>query len=70
MHCWNQKVRLEKPSPGDRYGDVLVDTNKSLEIYRQWMAETHPAPGPGNLRRPLWFQRPFRPKDKAYYFPS
>jgi anaerobic selenocysteine-containing dehydrogenase len=70
MHCWNQKVRLEKASPGDRYGDVYVDTNKSFDIYKQWLAETRPAPGPGNLRRPLWFQRPFRPKDKAYYFRS
>jgi anaerobic selenocysteine-containing dehydrogenase len=68
MHCWNQKVRLERPAPGDRYGDVHADTNKSLEIYRQWLAETRPAPGPGNLRRPLWFQRPYRPKDRAYYF--
>jgi anaerobic selenocysteine-containing dehydrogenase len=68
MHCWNQKVRLERPSPGDRHGDVRADTNRSFEIYRQWLAETRPAPGPGNLRRPLWFQRPFRPKDSAYYF--
>jgi hypothetical protein len=67
MHCWHQKVRLELPRPGEAYGDVYVDTNRSFEIYRQWLKLTHPAPGPGNLRRPLWFQRPFRPSDDAYY---
>jgi anaerobic selenocysteine-containing dehydrogenase len=67
MHCWHQKVRLEPASPGDRYGDVLVDTNKSFKIYREWLALTRPAPGPGNLRRPLWLQRPFRPRDEAFY---
>jgi anaerobic selenocysteine-containing dehydrogenase len=68
MHCWHQKVRLELPGPGEAYGDVFVDTNRSFEIYRQWLMLTRPAPGPGNLRRPLWFQRSFRPSEKAYYF--
>ena len=26
MHCWHQKVRLEKAGPADRYGDIVVDT--------------------------------------------
>jgi anaerobic selenocysteine-containing dehydrogenase len=68
MHCWHQKVRLELPSSDETYGDILVDTNKSFAIYQQWIAMTRPAPGPGLLRRPLWFQRPFRPRDKAFYF--
>lgn len=67
MHCWHQKVCLEAPAPGDRYGDVFADTNLSFAIYKEWIAKTRPAPGPGNLRRPLWFQRPFRPKDSAFY---
>ena len=67
MHCWHQKVHLEMPAPGDQYGDIYVDTGRSFAIYKQWLALTHPAPGPGNLRRPLWLQRPFRPKDKAFY---
>ena len=29
-------------------------------------AETRPAPGPGNLRRPLQFKRVLRPTDEAY----
>jgi hypothetical protein len=27
---------------------------------------TRPAPGPGGLRRPLWFDRPLRPVRDAY----
>jgi anaerobic selenocysteine-containing dehydrogenase len=69
-HCWHQKVKLEAPAEGDRYGDIYVDTNKSFEIYREWLGMTRPAPGPDNLRRPLWFQRPFRPQEKAFYFPE
>jgi anaerobic selenocysteine-containing dehydrogenase len=68
MHCWHQKVRITPPEAGDAYGDVFVDTAKSLEIYREWLAKTRPAPGPGNLRRPLWLQRPFRPRREAFYF--
>ncbi len=70
MHCWHQRVRLEALQSGDRYGDVCVDTGRSLAVYREWLAQTRPAPGPDNLRRPLWFQRPFRPKEGAYYFKS
>ena len=66
MHCWHQKVRLEKAGPDDRYGDIYVDTQKSHEAYKEWMAETRPAPGPGGLRRPLWFDRPLRPVADAY----
>lgn len=68
MHCWHQKVRLENVRAGDRYGDIFVDTNKSMEVYRRWLALARPAPGPGNLRRPLWMKRALRPVDEAYYF--
>ncbi len=66
MHCWHQKVRLEKAAPDDQYGDIFVDTNKSMEVYRRWLDMTRPAPGPGNLRRPLWMKRALRPVDEAY----
>jgi anaerobic selenocysteine-containing dehydrogenase len=66
MHCWHQKVRIEPARPGDRYADVVVDTARSHELYKQWLAQTRPAPGPDNLRRPLWFARPVRPTDRAY----
>ena len=67
MHCWHQRVRLEKPRPGDQYGDIFVDTNKSHEVYKEWLAMTRPAPGPNGLRRPLWFKRPLRPQEDMYY---
>jgi anaerobic selenocysteine-containing dehydrogenase len=66
MHCWHQRVTLEKAEPGDRYGDIYVDTAKSHEVYKEWLAMTRPAPGPGGLRRPLWFDRPLRPIPSAY----
>ncbi len=67
MHCWHQKVKLEKAHVGDSYGDIFVDTNKSFEVYKEWLALTRPAPGPGGLRRPLWFPRALRPADEMFY---
>jgi anaerobic selenocysteine-containing dehydrogenase len=67
MHCWHQKVRLEKARPEDNYGDVSVDTEKSMEVYRNWLKLTRPAPGPDGLRRPLWFARALRPDASTYY---
>jgi len=67
MHCWHQKVKIEKAQPGDSYGDIFVDTNKSYEVYKQWLEMTRPAPGPNGLRRPLWFKRPLRPVEECYY---
>lgn len=67
MHCWHQKVSIEKARPEDQYGDCLVDTEKSMSIYREWLAMTRPAPGPNNLRRPLWLARPLRPADEMFY---
>ena len=67
MHCWHQKVTVERAHPGDEHGDVFVDTNKSFEIYKQWLAMTRPAPGPDGLRRPLWLARPLRPAEEMFY---
>ncbi|MFT5165842.1 MAG: anaerobic selenocysteine-containing dehydrogenase [Saprospiraceae bacterium] len=67
MHCWHQRVRIERPHPGDNYGDIFVDTAKSHENYKEWMKMTRPAPGPNGLRRPLWFGRPLKPDEKAFY---
>ena len=53
MHCWHQRVRLEKAGDGDNYGDIVVDTEQAHEAYKEWMHNTRPAPGPGGLRRPL-----------------
>jgi hypothetical protein len=66
MHCWHQRVRLEKAGPDDTYGDIEVDTDKAHAAYKEWMQKTRPAPGPGGMRRPYWFDRPLRPSPAAY----
>lgn len=38
MHCWLQKVRVEKTHADDEYGDVVVDTSLSREVYEEWLA--------------------------------
>lgn len=68
MHCWHQKaLKVSKAGPTDRHGDIHVDTNKSMQIYCEWLALARPAPGPDGLRRPLWFKRPLKPEKSAYY---
>ncbi len=66
MQCWHQRVRVAPAEPGDEYGDVVVDTAESRQAYRDWLAKTRPAPGPGGLRRPLWYARPLKPTPSAY----
>ncbi len=66
-HCWHQKVRVLKAEPNDRYGDVFVDSKKSMAVFRAWLKKTRPAPGPGGLRRPLWMNRPLKPVQEKFY---
>jgi hypothetical protein len=61
-------VRIEPVKPEDKYGDIFVDTNKSMEVYREWLKMARPAPGPNNLRRPLWMNRALRPDESTFYF--
>jgi hypothetical protein len=70
MHCWHQRVKVEKAGPDDRYGDISVDTAASHRLYREWMEKTRPAPGPDGTRRPAWFDRPLRPRPEAYKMPT
>ena len=67
MHCWHQHVRIEPAHEEDKYGDVVVDTAKSREVYREWMAKTRPGPNAQGLRRPPFMMRPVMPQMKAYY---
>ena len=67
MHCWHQRVTVSRAPAGDRYGDVVVDTNKSMDVYRRWIEMTRPGPSAEGLRRPLWFTRAVRPAPEAYY---
>ena len=46
MHCWHQAVRVKRAEPGDRYGDVSVDTAKSRAAYAEWLALARPAGAP------------------------
>jgi len=67
MHCWHQKVRVERAHEEDKYGDVVVDTEKSRAVYREWLAKTRPGPGPDGRRRPEFMMRPVMPIRKAYF---
>ncbi|MCB9899767.1 MAG: molybdopterin-dependent oxidoreductase [Planctomycetes bacterium] len=67
MHCWHQRVTVIKAESGDQYGDVVVDTAKSREVYAEWKQMAKPAPGPGGLRRPLWLKRPMHPVEALYH---
>ena len=72
MHSWHQRATVRPAEPGDEYGDIYVDTDRSMEIYREWLEQTRPAPGPKGLRRPKWLKRPIGPedtpgKDDAWY---
>lgn len=72
MHCWHQRVRVEPAHAGDALGDVAVDTNKSMAVYREWLRRTRWPVGPAadggkRLRRPMWLNRPLRPTDAAYW---
>ncbi len=66
MHCWLQKVRLERARPEDEYGDVVVDTARSVEVYEEWLGRTRATLGPGGQRRPEFMMRPVMPVRRAY----
>src|SRR5271157_4292840 len=68
LHIQSPGCARGEGRPDDRYGDIYVDTNLSHAVYQKWKALTRPAPGPGNLRRPLWFPRVARPAESTYYF--
>ena len=68
MHCWHQPVRVREADSRDRAGDIRVDSGRSREIFREWLALTRPADevSPDGTRRPRWFARPLRPGPDAY----
>jgi anaerobic selenocysteine-containing dehydrogenase len=71
MHCWHQAVRVRKAESADKYGDIHVDTEKSREVYRKWLAQTRPADkySPDRTRRPYWMLRPLKPAREFYKLP-
>ena len=58
-------ARVEPAHAGDQYGDVEVDTTKSMEVFERWLKMTRPGPVNG-LRRPLWLARAVKPDPQAY----
>ncbi len=71
-HVWLQKaLSVRKAEPGERHGDVWVDTRKSRAVYREWVAKTRGAEqhSPDGTRRPYWLKRPLKPVREAYDLP-
>jgi len=59
---------LTKANVDEKAGDVFVDTNKSMEKYREWLKLARPAEqvSPDGNRRPYWLARPLKPVKEAY----
>jgi anaerobic selenocysteine-containing dehydrogenase len=73
VHCWLQKVTSVRKATGDeQVGDVFVDTNCSMDVYRKWLASARPAGqvSPDGTRRPYWLARPLKPDKEAYQLPK
>ena len=72
QHCWHQAVSVTPAEPGDRRGDVSVDTEGSRAQFERWLELARPADrrSPGGMRRPWWMLRPVRPAREAYRFPE
>lgn len=72
-HCWLQKAtNVTKAETTDRHGDVVVDTKRSMEVYRDWVGLTRSAVthSPDGTRRPYWLKRPLKPVREAYNLPE
>ena len=65
-------MRVRRAEPGDEYGDIAVDTNKSHRVYEKWLEYTRTAErySPDGTRRPYWLLRPVRPQREAYRLPE
>lgn len=72
-HCWHQKaLSVTRAGPNDSHGDVCVDTDASMRVYREWHALTRSAVdhSPDGTRRPYWLKRPLKPTRAAYRLPD
>ncbi|MFP4072677.1 MAG: molybdopterin-dependent oxidoreductase [Actinomycetota bacterium] len=72
QHCWHQAVTVRKAEPGDAYGDIWVDTERSRTVYNRWLGLTRSASvsSPDGTRRPYWLLRPLKPGRDAYSLPE
>jgi anaerobic selenocysteine-containing dehydrogenase len=72
-HCWLQKaLNVSKATESDQYGDVSVDTKKSMAVYGEWLRKTRSAihHSPDGTRRPHWLKRPLKPVKESYALPK
>jgi len=72
-HCWLQKaVSVRKAEGREKHGDVYVDTNRSMEVYKKWHAMTRSVMdhSPDGTRRPRWLKRPLAPVAEAWKLPE
>jgi hypothetical protein len=68
MHCWHQKVILSKAQAGDKIGDISVNYENNLNVYRAWRDElTRPLNETNKWRRPQWIKRPWVPLSETAY---
>lgn len=71
-HCWLQKaMNVRKATSDEKYGEVWVDTDKSMQVYHEWLAMARGASqhSPDGTRRPYWLKRPLKPVLEAYKLP-
>ncbi|MGF1466847.1 MAG: molybdopterin-dependent oxidoreductase [Sandaracinaceae bacterium] len=71
-HCWHQRLlSVTRAAPGDRHGDVRVDTAKSMAVFQAWkdLARSAYDHSPDGTRRPYWLKRPLKPRRSAYRLP-
>ena len=72
-HCWLQKaVNVRKANANEKYGEVWVDTARSMQVYQEWVGLTRSAVdySPDGTRRPFWLKRPLKPVKEAYKLPD
>ncbi len=68
MHCWHQKVLLEKAQAGDKLGDVSVNYENNYKTYQAWRDKlSRPLNATNKVRRPLHMKRPWVPISKKAY---
>ena len=50
MHCWHQRVRVQKADAADRFGDIVVDRGRARAVLRSRMSVR----GPSMSMRSIW----------------
>ena len=67
-HAWHQKVRIEPAGEDDVIGDIYVNYENNMKVYKAWRDTlTRPLQAGDKLRRPKHIKRPVVPlSNKAY----